>query len=88
MKTFSQKTRIKMYHAYNRFCSIEGCTERPDDFHHIMPNTETNQKKYPNYIQSVFNCVPICREHHVNNKPKISEKVVEVYESELERIKK
>ena len=60
--TFSQLVRQLVNDAQFGFC--KDCHEPILDFHHRIPNTKTNRRLYPNFIQSVFNCVGLCRHHH------------------------
>jgi hypothetical protein len=64
--SFSDKTKEIMLEAYNWVCATKGCFERVEHFHHILPNTDVNNKLYPLYTQSPFNCFPICSICHMN----------------------
>lgn len=63
-KTFSEYVRTLVIEAQNGYCFIPGCHELINDMHHCVPNTEYNQKRFPLFLQSPFNCRGLCREHH------------------------
>lgn len=88
---FSEYVKQTVLDAWNGFCSIEGCYEKADDFHHVWPNTEINQELYPLFLQSPFNCRPLCRKHHDNyssyKELKINKNLVRVYEQYLKDLK-
>jgi hypothetical protein len=90
MKTFSQETREQVSEAFNGFCSVEDCFADAVDHHHKLSNTKYYQEKFPLFLQSPFNCAPVCRFHHDNNSQhpelKINEKQAEVYEEFLETL--
>lgn len=69
-KTFNENTRRLALRSTSGYCSYDGCNNRATEFHHKMPNTKTNQKIYPLFLQSIFNCFPICNDCHMS-KPKI-----------------
>jgi 5-methylcytosine-specific restriction endonuclease McrA len=78
-----------MLEAYNYVCANKGCFNRVEHFHHIIPNTEVNNKLYPLYLQSPFNCYPICSTCHLN-KPlpiKPPERLIILFEEWLSEVK-
>lgn len=84
MKTFSDKTRVMMLVSANGYCQYQGCYNRATEFHHKMPNTLVNQKLYPLFLQSPFNCLPICSDCHMTKpKIKINESLAAAYEEFL-----
>ena len=87
MTFFTQWTREAVCKAQNGYCKVDGCTNRinpdnPANFHHRLPNRGYNQRKYPLYIQSIFNIAGICQSCHANKSHlfKVSEAEAEVYE--------
>ena len=84
---FTEETKRAMYAASSGYCQCsKECVEPISEFHHVFPNTKVNNKKYPLFLQSPFNCCPIFRDHHVSNRPTISENLVIVYEEYLRGI--
>ena len=86
-ETFSREVRQAMLDAYSGYCA--NCHFPATDFHHRIHNTKGNRKKFPLFIQSPMNCVPLCRKCHdqYHWKFDISERVAEVYEKWLEELK-
>jgi len=85
MNGFPDKTKEAMLEVCGWMCAIEGCFNEVEQFHHIVPNTDINNKLWPLFIQSPFNCFPICSTCHMN-KPlpkKPSERLIQVYEDYL-----
>ena len=87
--TFSNEVRESMLGAFNGYCQCsESCVMKATEFHHILPNTKMNQKLYPLFLQSPFNCCPINRDCHSSKpKVKIRENLVIVYEEYLNKLK-
>lgn len=48
------------------YCWNKNCYNRVTEFHHLVPNTQTNRKLYPFFICSPINCFPICNDCHMN----------------------
>jgi len=75
----------------NGFCMVHGCLNQVNDLHHRLSNTKLNFKKFPLFLQSIFNCFPICREHHDDysllKNVKITEQQAEAYEQWLKNFK-
>ena len=86
--SFSFLSRLSVVDAYCGYCCVTGCTNLADEAHHALPNTKTNNKKYPLFVNSVFNMRPVCREHHESytSHPelRVSERLATVYEQALE----
>ena len=89
MKTFSPKTRELALRMANGYCQCEKiCTEKAEEFHHKLPNTKTNQKLYPLFLHSIFNCCAINHGCHMNKpKPKVTIQEAAAYEEFLQGIK-
>ena len=88
-KTFSRQAREAVHEAQNGYCAVNDCHEKICDFHHVVPNSKENQRRYPLFLQSPFNCVGICRADHDSGKIykfKISLKLADLYESWLEKL--
>ena len=62
--TFSSETRRLIEQGQHGVCHL--CLNPIRDFHHKIPNTKTNRKLFPKFIQSIFNAVGLCRGCHVN----------------------
>lgn len=63
---FSELTVKLTLNMHNGYCCVKNCTNRAIDMHHKLHNTKLNNKKYPVFLQSIFNCAFCCREHHEN----------------------
>ncbi len=89
MKTFSAQTRESMHEAYNGFCHCSFvCSKEVTEFHHMLANTKVNNKLYPLFLQSPFNCLPINNDCHLSKpKIKIGENLAKVYEEYLRELK-
>ena len=61
---FSFEVREAVDYAQAGWC--KHCDKGIDDFHHRIHNTKANRKLFPLLIQSVFNCVGLCRECHTS----------------------
>ena len=89
MKTFSKEVREAMYRSSGGRCQMPLCTKQVTEFHHLLSNTKVNQKLYPMFLQSPFNCLPICNDCHMTKpKQRISENLVIVFEQYLNVILK
>ena len=87
---FTEGTMQAIYTSQNGYCAVDGCHERIVDFHHRLENTKPHQKLFPLFLQSPFNGVGICRDHHVGPEKeqfKIKEKHGRIYEEYLQKIK-
>ena len=84
---FSEEVRESKLEVYSGMCCIDGCLKRAQDFDHGLPNTKANNKLFPLFMQSPFNCFPICREHHEDKAIKITYRLVAVYETYLRKIR-
>ena len=59
---FSTETRNSIARGQQGYCYL--CTNKIDDIHHKVHNTETNRKLFPTFINSIFNGVGLCRQCH------------------------
>jgi len=86
-KGFSEETKREVYEAQNGYDYFS--LEPIDDFHHIVPNTKTNRKLYPLFINSPFNCLGVSRLSHIEKKSLfvISHKRTQMYEEYLRGLK-
>ena len=86
MKTFSRETREAMLEAYNGYSVLS--FDKAIEFHHRVPNTKPNQRRFPNFLQSVFNCAPLSRRDHIERKHEldIPIKVADAYEETLRKL--
>ena len=85
MKTFSDEVRRTMFMASSGYCQCHTkCTKPVTEFDHIIPNTKPNNKLFPLFLHSPFNCLPINRGcHQQKGKISISLRQAEVYENYL-----
>lgn len=77
-------------YSQNGYCACKDCVEKIVDFHHVVPNTKSNQKKFPLFLQSPFNCRGLCRGCHDSERMyefKITDKQVQMYEYYLQKLK-
>lgn len=81
--TFSQEVREAIYNSQNGYSL--GTLEKIDEFHHRVPNTKANRKRFPLFLQSPFNCSGLSRAEHTNDshKYKISLQLAQIYEDWL-----
>ena len=88
-QTFSEETKKLALDIGNGFCQCEWvCVKKATEFHHMLPNTKPNQKLFPLFLQSIFNCCPINHDCHMTNpKVKISANQASFYETWLEKFK-
>ena len=86
--TFSTEVREKIVEATGGHCLCsEECTHLATEFHHILANTKVNQKLFPHFIQSIFNCCPINHACHMTKPlPRVSLRMVEAFEWYLQSI--
>ena len=61
--TFDLRTRELVFNGQNGFCLM--CLDPMTEIHHRMPNTKTNRKLFPKFLQSIFNAAGLCRDCHV-----------------------
>jgi len=81
---FTNEVKTLMLNASNGYCQCNpACLKKVSDFHHKLSNTKVNQKKFPLFLQSPFNCCPISRNCHINRAPKIRESLAMSYEKWL-----
>ena len=86
---FTRWVRESVYEAQNGYCRCKDCLNKIDEFHHRMPNTVMNQKLYPFFLQSPFNCVGLCRACHGSaamHQFKITIKEAQFYELYLQAL--
>lgn len=88
-ETFPEGTRRAEADIHHGFCRVKGCFRKIHSFHHRVPNTKANRKRFPLFIQSQLNCAGLCFEHHEGHSTAgvdISEKEAEVYELFLQEL--
>jgi 5-methylcytosine-specific restriction endonuclease McrA len=64
---FSEDVRREVLEDNYYICQYCG-QDKIFDFHHRLPNTKYNRKKYPKFLQSRINCVGLCRKCHTSGK--------------------
>jgi len=85
-KPFSDDVKRAIMDAQHGKCAEKDCYGKIVDFHHCKPNTKTNNKLYPLFIPSIFNCKGICRWHHEHYAQwNITDALCHAYEEWLER---
>lgn len=89
MKTFPDYVRELALLKSNGYCQCsDGCAKQATEFHHKLSNTKVNQRLFPIFLQSIFNCCPINRDCHASKPlPRISEREAKFYEMYLQTIK-
>jgi len=87
VKGFPEEVRREVGEAQHWVC--KRCNKRLADFHHKLPNTSPNRKRFPLFLNSPFNCVGLCDECHEQypHLYRISEIMAEVYEDWLNTLK-
>ena len=80
------RTRELVFQLSNGFCTCsDGCRKEPTDVHHKLANTKVNRRRFPLFIDSIFNLVPINNGCHLTKPvPRIKEHEAMVYEKWLE----
>ena len=85
-KPFPEHVIRAVYNAQGGLCAVEGCNHKIVDYHHRKPNSRTNNKLYPLFIPSIFNCKGLCTKHHTNYAQwNITDALCRAYEEGLER---
>jgi len=59
---FPRDVKEMVCQAQHGICKC--CNKPLVEFHHIIPNTKTNRKLFPHFIDSPFNCAGLCRKDH------------------------
>lgn len=77
-KGFPEEVRCEIHEAQNGYGKLS--LDKIDDFHHRLPNSKENRKKFPLFLNSVFNCFGLSRKVHDSGA--IHQDVVKVTEKE------
>ena len=66
----------------------KGTLEKIDSFHHSLPNTKANRKRYSLYLHSPMNCVGLSFNEHANHAYKYitTQAEADVYEEYLRKL--
>lgn len=85
MADLNPELKVEIAEAWNGYCAHLKCLNKTHSIHHRLPNTKYNHKKYPLFLQSPFNAIPLCIEHHTNNAHEytITPKQADLYEQWL-----
>ena len=88
MKTFDKQLKEDMFEAVGYRCCVRPTLEATQA-HHIVPNTKINQRRWPLYLQSPMNLMPINHDIHMSaplpTPP--SDRVLDIYERWLSKLK-
>ena len=90
MKKIPEDVRKMVYDAYNGCCACKECYNKAMEIHHVKSNSKSNNAKYPIFMQSPFNLVPICRPCHDSSaiyQFKITDRKAQMYEDWLMKFK-
>ena len=82
----NHKTRELAFRQNGGYCMCsKECLEMSNEIHHKLPNTKVNKKKYPLFLESIFNLCPINHDCHMSKPlPTISDWQAQIYEQWLE----
>ena len=85
----NQETREAVFRIVHGYCMCsKECQERATDAHHMLPNTNTNRKLYPLFIDSIFNLLPMSNDCHLTKPLKtIRPHEASIYEAWLQKFK-
>ena len=80
--------RSQIFRAQHGYC--HRCNLKVRELHHRLPNTKTNRKLFPLFIDSPFNLVGLCGDCHTNHKEEydVTEDMAVVYEAFLKTTRK
>jgi len=80
--TFPPEIKEDVIQIQRGYCDSIGCYSKIHSIHHKLPNHKANQKKYPNFIHSIFNAIGLCEECHTNHyyNYRVNPEAAEVYE--------
>ena len=85
-ETFPEDVKMAIFKSQHGMCANEGCFNPIVDFHHCKHNTIPNNKRYPLFLHSIFNCKGLCfKAHEHYAKWNISDDLAEAYENWLRR---
>lgn len=86
---FSDDVKLQMLKSSGGYCQASGCINKVHSVHHKFPDTKSNNKKYPLFINSIFNAIILCIDCHQNriSEFKIPERLVDEYETYLTNMK-
>ena len=84
-----QEVREVVATMFNGYCGCDpDCQEKATEIHHIISNSKSNVRKFPNFINSVFNLLPVNHGCHMTkNIGNITEKQATIYEEYLQGLK-
>ena len=67
MSGFPEQVKRDVAKAQNNYCKGLNCVNPIHSIHHKLRNTVPNRKRFPKFINSVFNGVGLCVSCHTNN---------------------
>jgi len=78
----------ELFEVCGYLCWNEECNNRAEELHHMLSQSKINKRKFPLFIHSPFNLVPLCSIcHHGKTLPRIDERLAAVYERFLQELK-
>lgn len=86
---FNRETRELAFRIAHGYCQHSNdCAERANEIHHKLSNTQVNRRRFPLFIDSIFNACPINHGCHMGKPlPRIREHEAEIYEEYLRGLK-
>lgn len=86
---FSEEVKQQVYEMQNGYCFTIGCINKIHSVHHKLQDTKYNEKKFPLFLNSVFNAIGLCYDCHKQKQHlyRVTEKIAEVYEEFLRKLK-
>ena len=62
------ETRIAVLSAYNGYCGAFECYDKATAIHHRISNSKANLRRFPLFLNSPINLIPICTKHHLDGR--------------------
>jgi len=86
---FPRALKQEVHDAQNGQCARPGCNEDIHSIHHRKHNDPYNRGRYPNFVQSIFNAVGLCKDCHDTKKYlwDITDQVAQSFEDYLAKLK-
>ena len=83
--SFPARVRELAYRLGHGYCNCrKDCVKKATQVHHKLPDTKPNRKRFPLFLNSIFNACPINHDCHLTKPlPTVTEEEAEVYEEYL-----